>query len=159
MLLQSGDNLSCHQTLYRMLIRFRLFNRWSNYRLIVLSSFIWILIGFSVLVYYMDCLGDSGTNCIGGKQRKFFDNVNSNLINYNNNQGDSSSSNQQQQQMKNLIGIQSDNSDLINFDHSLDTLIEHNSVLPAYKLQQLRKWKPPGKYDIFFCFSVNLNLT
>ncbi|XP_053214600.1 polypeptide N-acetylgalactosaminyltransferase 1-like [Panonychus citri] len=156
MLLQLGDNLSCHQTLYRMLIRFRLFNRWSNYRLIVLSSFIWILIGFSVLVYYMDCLGDSGTNCIGGKQRKLFDNVNNNnnnLINSNsnynsNNLGDSSSSNeqqQQQQQMKNLIGIQSDNSDLINFesDNSLETLIEHNSVLPPYKLQQLRRWKPP----------------
>lgn len=137
MTLQTSESLSCHQTLYRMLIRFRLF-RWSTYRLIILSSFIWILVGFSVLVYYMDCLGSSGINCVGGKQRKLF--------------RLSSSSNPSVNLNYNGLEEMNEN-DLSNLNS--DNLIVNenaNSLLQPYKSHQLRKWKSPGNY----CFNYKL---
>uniref|UniRef100_T1KGN1 Polypeptide N-acetylgalactosaminyltransferase n=1 Tax=Tetranychus urticae TaxID=32264 RepID=T1KGN1_TETUR len=125
------ESLSCHQTLYRMLIRLRLF-RWSTYRLIILSSFIWILVGFSVLVYYMDCLGSSGINCVGGKQRKLF-------------QLSSSSANNPNNVNFNYNGLEeSIENDLSNLNS--DNLIVNenaNSLLLPFKSNQLRKWKSP----------------
>lgn len=39
--------------------------RWHTFRIVLVTSLVWILVGLCVLVYYNDCWGDDG-NCIGG---------------------------------------------------------------------------------------------
>lgn len=37
--------------------------RWHSFKLVVLTSLVWVIFGFCVLVYYLDCLSSSGINC------------------------------------------------------------------------------------------------
>ena len=41
--------------------------RWHTFRIVLLTSCIWILVGFCVVLFYTDCIGG---DCVGGKQRK-----------------------------------------------------------------------------------------
>ena len=44
--------------------------RWHTFRIVLVTSFIWILVGFCVIIFYTDCIGGDGLNCVGGKQRR-----------------------------------------------------------------------------------------
>lgn len=50
--------------------------RWHTFRIVLVTSLIWILVGFCVLLFYSDCIGGEGTNCVGGKQRRVHANQN-----------------------------------------------------------------------------------
>ena len=76
------------------------------------------------MVYYMDCLGSSAINCVGGKQRKVFNQyevakdakpVSNNVI---------------QEKAAHQSGV-------------LRKKASVSTVLPPYKSDQLRSWKPP----------------
>lgn len=110
-----------------MFLRLRLY-RWSIYRIVIVTALIWIIIGFSVMVYYMDCLGSNGINCVGGKQRKLYSDseINSALS------GGGGNVNVNPYYSDSLIAPSS------NGDSSV-----HSSVLPAYKLTELRRWQAP----------------
>lgn len=52
--------------------------RWHTFRIVLLTSIIWILVGFCVLLFYSDCgIGGDGLNCVGGKQRRIHSNFES----------------------------------------------------------------------------------
>lgn len=46
--------------------------RWHTFRIVLLTSLIWILVGFAVLLFYMDCTNGDGLGCVGGKQRRVY---------------------------------------------------------------------------------------
>lgn len=48
--------------------------RWHTFRIVLLTSLIWILVGFAVLLFYSDCMTGDGLNCVGGKQRRIHPN-------------------------------------------------------------------------------------
>lgn len=48
--------------------------RWHTFRIILLTSFIWICLGFGALFYYSStCIGNDCKSTIGGKQSKIHD--------------------------------------------------------------------------------------
>lgn len=50
--------------------------RWHTFRIVLVTSFIWIVVGFCVILFYTDCIGGDGLNCVGGKQRRIHANAN-----------------------------------------------------------------------------------
>ena len=49
--------------------------RWHTFRIVLVTSLIWILVGFGVIIFYTDCIGGDGLNCVGGKQRRIHPNL------------------------------------------------------------------------------------
>lgn len=94
--------------------------RWHTFRIILVTSIIWISLGFGFLVFYTDCIGG---DCVGGKQRKIHS-INSNSI------PESSHHN---------------NNDLPNLSDSATAAQVHQtsfSVLSPYSSSQLHSWTP-----------------
>lgn len=56
----------CPSTLFKPqlmnMLRSRLL-RWHTFRVALITSLIWISLGFCVMIYYMGCLGSDGINC------------------------------------------------------------------------------------------------
>ncbi len=99
--------------------------RWHTFRVMLLTSLVWVIFGVCLLVYYMECLGN-GINC----------KPNSNSFNDNNVNKDLSDSNND---YFNVNHIQSD-SNL----NKITSHQNHNYYLPHYKSEQLNSWVPIG---------------
>ena len=96
--------------------------RWQTFRIILVTSLIWISLGFGFLVFYTDCIGGDGVNCVGGKQRKVHS------LNTNNGPFDSSNSH--------------NNNDPPNLSDSAAAAQIHSlSVLPPYSSSQMHSWQ------------------
>lgn len=37
--------------------------RWHTFRVMILTSLVWVIFGMCILVYYMECIGGNGVNC------------------------------------------------------------------------------------------------
>ena len=100
----------------------KLFNRnpmlrWHTFKVVLLTSLVWVIFWLCLLVYYMDCLGGN-TNCGRSVGAKFIAFPGSN-------QNDDNSLSQ------------SNNHQVVRSAH-------RSSLLPPYKPSQLRQWELPG---------------
>lgn len=50
-------SLFCDQMLLRSPLR------WHTFRVMILTSLVWVIFGMCILVYYMECLNGNGVNC------------------------------------------------------------------------------------------------
>jgi len=98
--------------------------RWQTFRIILVTSIIWISLGFGFLVFYTDCIGGDGVNCVGGKQRK----VHSNSNDMNDN--------------KFKAMFRSNNEPPPNLSDSATAAQIHASILSPYISSQLHAWTP-----------------
>ncbi|CAG2104279.1 unnamed protein product, partial [Medioppia subpectinata] len=96
--------------------------RWHTFRVMLLTSMVWLIVGVCLLVYYMECLAQNAVNC--NRNTQFNDIRDHN----NNNQRFSDESN-----------------DYLN-DNIVQKFVSNqkadNSFLPQYKANQLRPWSP-----------------
>lgn len=53
----------------QMLLRSPL--RWYTFRVMILTSLVWVIFGMCILVYYMECLAGTGVNCPGKQQQQY----------------------------------------------------------------------------------------
>lgn len=91
--------------------------RWYTFRIMILTSLVWVIFGMCILVYYMECLAGQGVNC----HRKGLINQPAPLVNLDENQAEK----------KNL--------DI----HSSDEW--PHLRLPPYQESQLHTWVAPSK--------------
>ena len=119
--------------------------RWHTFRVMILTSLVWVIFGMCILVYYMECLNGNGVNC----RNKGIDLVPA------------------PQQSGALVGgpvddanaggkSGSDSDDV----HSADDDWPHLK-LPPYRETQLHTWVAPSKCESFkmiVCFTSPLEI-
>lgn len=107
--------------------------RWYTFRIMILTSIVWVIFGMCILVYYMECLaGSGGINC-RNKMR---------------NVGDGGGSPEQ------LLIVSNSDSDFLSDSsktNSYSVDIHNNNDwphlhLPPYQESQLQLWSPAGNY-------------
>jgi len=104
----------CFET--RRMFRSRML-RWHTFRVVLLTSFVWITIGFCVLLFYGDCW--DGINC--GSKPKLDDSPKAAPI---------------------IKEPDDDN----NVDNAVSrSNVKSNSPLPPYSTRNLKFWKPAGE--------------
>lgn len=120
--------------------------RWYTFRIMILTSIVWVIFGMCILVYYMECLaGSGGINC-------------RNKINgYQSNGGVGSP--------EQLLLVSNSDSDFLSDSsktNSYSVDIHNNNDwphlrLPPYQESQLQLWSPAGKFiDSFIDFVFSL---
>jgi hypothetical protein len=99
--------------------------RWHTFRLMLITSLIWVIFGVCVLVYYMDCLDGNNIRCKRATiltSYKVITSINQDISNSNN--------------------------DYFNSHHIHNQMIFHQKedqiILPHYSSKELKSWKPVG---------------
>jgi hypothetical protein len=99
--------------------------RWHTFRLMLITSLIWVIFGVCVLVYYMDCLTGNSIKCKRGTILTSHNAINEDISNSNND----------------YLNIHYD----MTFHHKEDHI-----SLPHYSSKELKSWKPVGLCRVFY---------
>lgn len=103
--------------------------RWHTFRIVLLTSFVWIAVGFSILIFYADCWG---VNCSSSSHRPLADDDSPHAAPIFKSPDDDGNNN-----------IADDA--LSNHDDALKRSGGGHSALAPYVSSQVKSWKPVGK--------------
>lgn len=115
--------------------------RWHTFRIMLLTSLVWVIFGVCLLVYYMECLAFT-SNTINCKPKSDSNSLNANNRDISDDSNDYLNANH----------IQSDSDSDNNFKVNSHHKREGNSFLPQYKSEQLNSWRPNG-----MCEDIHMN--
>ena len=100
--------------------------RWHTFRVMLLTSLVWLIFGVCILVYYMECLAQNAINC--NRNSQLTDEKSDSMVDSND-----------------YLSDDNINSFKIDSHQKSD-----NSFLPHYKPNQLKTWTPRGLQNLKF---------
>lgn len=115
--------------------------RWYTFRIMILTSIVWVIFGMCILVYYMECLaGNGGINC-----RNKINNVGGDY------QSNGIGSPEQLLLVSNSdTEFLSDSSKMNSYSVDIHNNDWPHLRLPPYQESQLQLWSPAGECYFYF---------